>query len=46
MELQGWVGIGFLFLLVIVFAGLFWHYYSPKRKKEVEDPKYKMLKDE
>ena len=34
------------FLLVIVFLAIIIYFYTPKRKDEVEDPKYKMLDDD
>jgi cytochrome c oxidase cbb3-type subunit 3 len=36
----------FTLLLAAVFAGIVLHYYNPGRKKEVEEPKYRMLLDD
>lgn len=33
-------------LLVVVFLAIIIYFYSPKRKSEVEDPKFKMLDDD
>ncbi len=36
----------FTVILVIVFLGIIIYYYSPKRKGKVEEPKYRMLKED
>ncbi len=36
----------FTVILGAVFIGIIIHYYSPGRKKKVEDPKYRMLDDD
>jgi cytochrome c oxidase cbb3-type subunit 3 len=36
----------FTLLLAAIFAGIIFYYYNPVRKKEVEEPKYRMLSDE
>ena len=33
-------------VLVVLFAGIIAFYYSKKRHKKVEEPKYKMLDDD
>ncbi|NTU58062.1 MAG: cbb3-type cytochrome c oxidase subunit 3 [Chlorobiaceae bacterium] len=37
---------GFTFILATVFAGIIIYYYNPKRKKEVEEPKHRMLRND
>ncbi|NTU52945.1 MAG: cbb3-type cytochrome c oxidase subunit 3 [Chlorobiaceae bacterium] len=36
----------FTFSLAAVMAGIMVYYFNPKRKKEVEEPKYRMLRDD
>jgi cbb3-type cytochrome oxidase subunit 3 len=36
----------FTFSLAAVMAGILAYYYNPKRKKEVEEPKYRMLRND
>jgi cytochrome c oxidase cbb3-type subunit 3 len=36
----------FTVVLAAIFAGIIFYYYNPGRKKEVEEPKYRMLRDE
>ena len=36
----------FTFSLAAVMAGIIAWYYNPKRKSEVEEPKYRMLRDD
>lgn len=36
----------FTFSLAAIMAGIIAWYYNPKRKKEVEEPKYRMLRDD
>lgn len=33
-------------ILVVVFAGIVVYFFTPKRKEQVEDPKYRMLDDD
>lgn len=46
--MNGQVAAYFIFglTLVVVFVVIIGFYYSKKRHKKVEDPKYKMLDDE
>ncbi len=46
MESQTIAYIVFGFTLVIIFTAIIIFYYSRKRHKKVEEPKYKMLDDE
>ena len=46
MEKQAIAYFLFGLVLVAVLAVLILYYYSGKRHKEVEEPKYKMLKDD
>jgi cbb3-type cytochrome oxidase subunit 3 len=41
-----WTYLGFTVLLGVVFIGIIIYYYSPGRKKKVENPKYRMLDDD
>lgn len=36
----------FTFALAAVMAGIIAYYYRPSRKHEVEEPKYRMLRDD
>ena len=36
----------FTLLLALVFAGIIFYYYNPKRIKRVEEPKQRMLDDD
>jgi cbb3-type cytochrome oxidase subunit 3 len=36
----------FTFALAAVMAGIIAYYYNPKRKQEVEEPKYRMLRND
>jgi cbb3-type cytochrome oxidase subunit 3 len=38
--------LAFTIVLAVVMAGIMLYYFNPKRKKEVEEPKYRMLDDE
>lgn len=39
--------VAFTIMLALVMAGIILYYYNPKRKKKVEEPKFRMLdKDE
>lgn len=33
-------------VLVAVFAGIIVYFYSPRRKKKVEEPKYRVFEDD
>lgn len=46
MSFAIWAYILFTFSLVVVFAFIIVHYYNPRRKKEIEAPKHKMLDDD
>ncbi|HHE32866.1 MAG TPA: cbb3-type cytochrome c oxidase subunit 3 [Chlorobaculum parvum] len=35
--------VAFTITLVLVMAGIIIYYYNPKRKKKVEEPKFRML---
>jgi len=41
-----WLYFGFTLLLVGVLVGIMIFYFQEKRKKKVEEPKYRMLDDE
>jgi cbb3-type cytochrome oxidase subunit 3 len=36
----------FTFSLAAVMAGIIAYYYNPKRKQDVEEPKYRMLRND
>ena len=36
----------FTFALAAVMAGIIAYYYNPARKKQVEEPKHRMLRDD
>ena len=36
----------FTLVLAAIFAGIVFYYFNPRRKKEVEEPKYRMLSEE
>jgi cbb3-type cytochrome oxidase subunit 3 len=36
----------FTFVLAAVMAGIIAYYYNPARRKEVEEPKHRMLRDD
>lgn len=38
--------LGFTVFLGIIFLGIIFYYYAPRRKKKVEEPKYRMLDDD
>ncbi len=46
MDWHGWAYLIFGATLVITFIWIILHYYRPKRKKKVEEPKYRMLEDD
>ncbi len=46
MSIEKYIAFGFLVLLVIVLALIIGYYFGSKRKKKVEDPKYRMLDDD
>jgi cbb3-type cytochrome oxidase subunit 3 len=41
-----WLYFGFTLLLVGVLIGIMIFYFQEKRKKKVEEPKYRMLDDD
>lgn len=46
MSIFAWAYFLFTVLLAAVFAGIVAHYYSRKRRENVEAPKYRMLTDD
>jgi len=46
MHVQGIMYLIYGIILVVTFVGIIVFYYSRKRKKTIEDPKYKMLQDD
>lgn len=46
MNFAAWAYIFFTFSLVVVFVFIIFHYYNPRRKKDVEAPKHRMLDDD
>jgi cbb3-type cytochrome oxidase subunit 3 len=44
--LSGWVYFGFTVVLFAVFVGIVIHYYNPKKKEKVEEPKYRMFDED
>ncbi len=46
MAIQGIAYVVFGFTLVVLFGVIIAFYYSRKRQRKVEDPKYKMLDDD
>jgi len=36
----------FTLFLALIFSGIIFYYYNPKRKKQVEEPKHRMLDDD
>lgn len=46
MQWSGWINFGFTVALFIAFIVAVVHYYNPKIKTKVEEPKYRMLDDE
>jgi cbb3-type cytochrome oxidase subunit 3 len=41
-----WIYIGFTLLLIGVMIGMILYYFQGKRKRKVEEPKYRMLDDD
>jgi len=46
MDFSMWGYLGFTIALGVVFAGIIIYNYMPSRKKNVEEPKYRMLQDD
>lgn len=46
MSFREWAYLLFTAALAGVFAGIVAHYFSGKRREEVEAPKYRMLEDD
>ena len=46
MGFSGWAYFLFTVGLGAILAGIIIHYFSPSRKKDVENPKYRMLDDD
>ncbi|NOX20176.1 MAG: cbb3-type cytochrome c oxidase subunit 3 [Nitrospirae bacterium] len=46
MDWNAWSYLIFGTTLVVTFLWIIVHFYRPKRKNKVEEPKYKMLDDE
>ncbi len=42
----GYVVLGFEFALVLILLGIAIYFFSSKRKKSVESPKYRMMEDD
>ena len=43
---KAWLYFGFTVLLTVVLIGIAVYYFRDKRKKKVEEPKYRMLDDD
>ena len=46
MQWSGWINFGITVALFSAFIVAVVHYYNPKMKKKVEEPKYRMLDDD
>lgn len=46
MKWSGWIDFGVTVALFLAFVVAVAYYFSPKRKANVEDPKYRMLEDD
>jgi len=46
MEWKAWLYFGFTTVLVVVLMGITVYYFRDKRKKTVEEPKYRMLDED
>jgi cbb3-type cytochrome oxidase subunit 3 len=46
MNFSGVAYLLFTISLALVLAGIMIHYYNPKRKEKVEEPKHRMLDDD
>ena len=46
MSCSGLAYVLFTVLLAIVFGGIIFYYFNPKRKKQIEEPKHRMLDDD
>lgn len=46
MSYEAWAYFLFTFALFVVFVLIILYYYNPRRKKDVEAPKHRMLDDE
>jgi cbb3-type cytochrome oxidase subunit 3 len=46
MDWVDWAYLVFGGALVAVFACIVFYYYKPRRKRHVEEPKYRMLDDD
>ncbi len=46
MTWKAWLYFSFTALLTLVLAGIAVYYFRAKRKKRVEEPKYRMLDDD
>jgi cbb3-type cytochrome oxidase subunit 3 len=46
MAWKAWLYFGFTTVLVVVLTGITVYYFRDKRKKTVEEPKYRMLDDD
>ena len=46
MTWRAWLYFGFTTVLVVVLMGITVYYFRDKRKKTVEEPKYRMLDED
>ncbi len=46
MNFQAIAYTAFTLILAAVFAGIIAYYYNPARRKEVEEPKHRMLRND
>ncbi|NTV02103.1 MAG: cbb3-type cytochrome c oxidase subunit 3 [Chlorobiaceae bacterium] len=46
MNFQSIAYTAFTFALAAVMAGIIAYYFNPARRKDVEEPKYRMLRDD
>jgi cbb3-type cytochrome oxidase subunit 3 len=46
MSLQGFIYIGLTLVLFVIFGAIVIRVYRPGRRKQMEDPKHRMLDDE
>jgi cbb3-type cytochrome oxidase subunit 3 len=46
MTWKAYLYLGFTILLTVVLMGIMVYYYRGKRKKKVEEPKYRMLDED
>jgi cbb3-type cytochrome oxidase subunit 3 len=44
--MSAWLYFGFIVLLTGTLIGIIFYYFQKKRKRKVEEPKYRMLDDD